>query len=270
MFSIIIPVGPGRDARRALESLAESGLTDEDEVIVVGDGHVLPIEEYGLGFKVLQVNTAKPSGASAARNLGVRSSTQPFLCFLDDDDAHQKGTLNFLRETLLEDSQCRACSLGWQLDSGRKVSLARRRLPRLADGNSIARRNLFGGCSSMLVHRDVFSKAGGFDESIPCMEDWDLWLRLSKLTQVHCLNRPLIRYFDHLAPRLSTNRKARIIGLKILMKKHEADWSPSVRAFHLSRLAAEYYKSEQGSWCSILQVRAPIASVSYAIRSLLG
>ena len=270
MFSVIIPIGPSRDGRRALESLVQSGLTDEDEVIIVGDGHVLPIEEYGLGFTVLQVNTAQPSGASAARNLGVRSSTLPFLCFLDDDDAHQPGTLNFLRETLLKDGQCRACSLGWQLDSGRKVSLARRRLPHLADGNAIARRNLFGGCSSMLVHRDVFSKAGGFDESIPCMEDWDLWLRLSKLTQVYCLNRPLIRYFDHLAPRLSTDRKARIVGLEILMKKHEANWSSSVRAFHLSRLATEYYKSGQGNWFSIFKVRAPIASALYAIRSLFG
>ncbi|MGJ8652844.1 MAG: glycosyltransferase family 2 protein [Opitutaceae bacterium] len=270
MFSVVIPIGPSRDGRRALESLSASGLSSDDEVIVVGDGHVVPVEEYRLGFKVLQVNTAKPSGASAARNLGVSSSTQPFLCFLDDDDAHEDGTLRCLREMLIKDPECRTCSLSWKFDSGRKVSAARRRLPRLADGSAIARRNLFGGCSSMLVHRDTFFEAGGFDESIPCMEDWDLWLRLSKSTQIHCLNFPLIRYFDHLAPRLSTDRKARIVGLEILLKKHDANWSSSVRAFHLSRLATEYYKSGQGSWCSILQVRAPIASFLYAIRSLLG
>jgi hypothetical protein len=41
---------------------------------------------------------------------------------------------------------------------------------------------LFGNCMcvhSVLIRREAFEKAGYFDESLSCYEDWDLWLRLS-------------------------------------------------------------------------------------------
>lgn len=268
MFSIIIPVGPGRDATRALSSLAASGLGIEDEVIVVVDGHVLDIESYELTFKVILQSTPKSIGVSAARNLGVRLSHNPYICFLDDDDAHLPGTLSKLRELVDCDLACKAWSLGWRMHSGRRVVHGRKSLPLFMECDSILKRNLAGGCSSMLVHRDVFEEALGFDEKMTCMEDWDFWLRIQKITKLCCTHGEWIEYFDHDQPRLSTSLSKRITGLEQLLEKHGSTWPTEVCSFHRARLAAEYYRKGESSWLSIFQPQAPIASMLFACKAL--
>ncbi|HAV13096.1 MAG TPA: hypothetical protein DCX06_06350 [Opitutae bacterium] len=268
MFSVIIPVGPGRNASHALLSLAASGLNSKDEVIVVADGHELDIESYNLSFKITLKSTPTLIGVSAARNLGVQLSRNPYLCFLDDDDAHLPGSLSKLRNLVVEETVCRAWSLGWRMHSGRKVAQGRNALPLQIQPDSILKRNLTGGCSSMLVHRDVFEKALGFDETMTCMEDWDLWLRIQKITPLCCLQGEWIEYFDHDQPRLSTSVDKRITGLTQLLEKHGSNWSSSVCAFHRARLASEYYRKGESSWLSIFQREAPIASMVFAFKAL--
>ncbi len=43
-----------------------------------------------------------------------------------------------------------------------------------------------------MIRRDLFDAVGGFDESLPACEDYDLWLRLSWRTAVPLIERPLV------------------------------------------------------------------------------
>ena len=43
-----------------------------------------------------------------------------------------------------------------------------------------------------MIRREVFAELGGFDESLPACEDYDLWLRLTATRPVFLIDRPLI------------------------------------------------------------------------------
>jgi glycosyltransferase involved in cell wall biosynthesis len=260
MFSIIIPVGPGRDARPALTSLAGAGLGAGDEVIVVGDGHLPPID---AGFAALPLRTlATPAraGANAARNHGARAARNGVLCFLDDDDQYAPGWRARLAAIVAADPACGAWSLGWRIQSGRRQRFARR--PRRITERSIWRRNLAGGCSSMLVRKEIFAQAGGFDAAMPAMQDWDLWLRLSRITTIAAVPPPpLVVYRDHSGPRISTDPQARVAGLARLLEKHGGHWPGGVRALHRARLTAARRRIGQARLPDVFQWRAPLASL---------
>ena len=51
--------------------------------------------------------------------------------------------------------------------------------------------------STVLAHRSLFAKAGSFDTSLRIGEDYDLWLRLSRLTEIIRVARPLALYRMH-------------------------------------------------------------------------
>jgi hypothetical protein len=57
--------------------------------------------------------------------------------------------------------------------------------------------------SSILMARDVWDGLGGFDESLPACEDYDLWLRLSLNHEVEFLEQPLIVKYGGHADQLS-------------------------------------------------------------------
>lgn len=267
MFSIIIPVGPGRDGRTALNSLRRAGLGLGDEVLVVSDGHSLDLDaEFGdLPLRVFSIIPRR--GANAARNLGAREARGEILCFLDDDDAYFPGALEKIGKAIKKEPDTHAWVLNWRMKSGRSFTLTL--YPKIITERKIKRRNQAGGASSMVVRKSIFKKAGGFDESFVAMQDWDLWIRLSRLTSIRRIREPLVIYNDVGRDRISTNRSTRISGLKQLLEKHSGNWGGSVEAYHRARLGAQCWKAGEGKWIHIFQKRAPLASIYFAIKILL-
>jgi hypothetical protein len=43
-----------------------------------------------------------------------------------------------------------------------------------------------------MLRRELFDAVGGFDESLPACEDYDLWLRIAVREPVHLLEAPLV------------------------------------------------------------------------------
>jgi len=48
------------------------------------------------------------------------------------------------------------------------------------------------GASTVMLQRALFTSLGGFDESLPVCEDYDLWLRLGHRVAVGLLDEPLV------------------------------------------------------------------------------
>lgn len=268
MLSILIPVGPGRDAHTALASLTKAGIQPSDEIILVGDGHAVAVPESLRSILPLHVHRIpNPAGANAVRNFAAARARHSVFCFLDDDDAYLPDALTTVRSAMEHHGDAPAASLAWRMASGRRQWCARRPA-RLRESN-IWRRNVAGGSSSMVVRADAFHAVGGFDPSLPAMQDWDLWLRLARTAPILTIPTPGVLYHDHDGPRISTTASARIAGLAALLDRHARHWPPSVRAFHRARLAAARYKAGLGPWHHIPQRRAPLASLAFAGRAVL-
>jgi hypothetical protein len=182
--SVVIPVfNMARWVGDAIESaLAQTVPAGDVEVIVVDDGSTdesaAVARRYAPRVRLVQ----QPNrGLPAARNAGVRASRGRFLCFLDADD-------RILPEKTAVQLACFAArpDVGLVYGGWRYVDEAGRPLPErgwsphegdvlepLLVGNLIC-------VHAALVRREPVERAGGFDESLTAVEDWDLWLRTAR------------------------------------------------------------------------------------------
>ncbi len=150
------------------------------EVRVVDDGSTDETPEMLARCRdrrVKVIRCERPCGVAAARNRAAAEAEGEWLAFLDDDDLWEP---TWLRCAL---SIGRASGAGtvygsrWLIDARRRVTGAM-----LAEHPDDVRRilswqNALGGPSAVIVRADVLAAAGGFDERLSALADWDVWLR---------------------------------------------------------------------------------------------
>jgi hypothetical protein len=107
--------------------------------------------------------------------------------FLDDDDSWQPakverqlfrfdtqsepGLVYSGRRAVDEDGNCLYC-----IPATKEGDLSRRLL----------QENCIGTTSSVAIRADLFDTVGGFDQELPALQDYDLWIRVARRTQVAC------------------------------------------------------------------------------------
>lgn len=183
---------------RALDSVLGQSFP-ADQCLVVDDG-----SEDGTGDFVRRsypgVTYLKQDhrGVSAARNAGIARSRGDWVAFLDSDDTWMPDKLERQRRTL-EGTEYVICHSNeiW-VRHGRRVNPMRKHKKR---GGWIYRHCLplcVVSPSTSLVRKDVLTEIGGFDESLPACEDYDLWLRLCARYPVAHIDQALVtRYGGH-------------------------------------------------------------------------
>src|SRR5690606_1892580 len=87
--------------------------------------------------------------------------------------------------------------------------------------------NIIGPTSVVGIMRDVFYEAGGFDELLPAMQDYDLWIRACKLCQVgldieHALNYRVSNNFEN---QITGSVEKKKIAVKHILKKYNTEIS---------------------------------------------
>ena len=199
-ISVIIPTfNRCEKLRRAIQSVRrQEGVPYE--LIVVDDGsedgtaRMIQEEFPGAGY-FFQSN----QGPAAARNRGVKQARGKWIAFLDSDDEWLAGKLETQLDFLKQNPGCKIVQTEeiW-IRGGRRV-------------NPMKKHQKFGGfifekclplCiispSAVLMSRDLFMDAGGFDESLPACEDYDLWLRVAAQFPVGLIAKPyVIKYGGH-------------------------------------------------------------------------
>ena len=157
------------------------------EVIVVNDGSTDDFETTVApysGNPRVKILTQPNRGPAAARNLGIAHAGGQWIKFLDADDWLAANAVSemmaiFARDPALGLVYCdftRVDAQGNVLDD---FSIARSR--RVLDGD-ILPSLLVGGYFSphtVLVPRTVLDRVGGFDETLPPSEDYEMWMRIA-------------------------------------------------------------------------------------------
>jgi len=223
--SVIIPTFN----RRALVAEAiESVLAQREadfELIVVDDGStdgteaaLAPLRDR---FRLLrQANR----GVSAARNAGARIARGQWLAFLDSDDLWLPDKLGTQMAFLRAHAEVRICQTGeiWIRNGVRVNPCNHHRKP---DGDVFlpSLHRCLVSPSAVVLRRDLFEAAGGFDESLPACEDYDLWLRLAWRTAVPLIDRPLVikrgGHADQLSRRYWGMDRFRVRSLRRLLEE---------------------------------------------------
>lgn len=251
MISVIIPCHNAEPyLREAIDSaLGQEGV--ELEVIVVDDGSTddspAIIQSYG---KRLRAFFQENRGACAARNHGLAEARGAYIAFLDADDRLATGALARLREALdkLPSDSCVYGDVVYIDRSGKRTGEGD--TTRLPDGMhpvaALIGQNLLTG---RLLHRtELIRKVGGFDESLPRGQEFDLHFRLA-LAGTGFVHQEItaLEYRRHDAPgRLSAhgftgkdplffyelNRK----HIALLEQKYGQDWPAETRASMAKRM----------------------------------
>jgi glycosyltransferase involved in cell wall biosynthesis len=178
----------------------------EPEIVVVDDGSTdgtaeALTTEFGDAVRVIR---ADHRGVAAARNLGVRSSRGALLAFLDSDDRWLPGKLAAQVALFEAAPRVQICQTEeiW-IRNGVRVNACKHHRKPSGDIFEPSLRRCLVSPSAVMLRRELFERAGGFDESLPVCEDYDLWLRIARDTPVPLIDRPLLAKHGGHADQLS-------------------------------------------------------------------
>jgi len=190
--SVIIPTYNRRDY---LQKALESVLSQDHplEVIVVDDGsddgtrEAIRIDDARLRY-FYQENRCP----AAARNIGIRNARYELIAFLDSDDRFARDKLR-LQTAAMSAAPEFLISHTDEIWYRRGKHLNQKNRHRKMHGDLFARslELCVVGMSTVMARRGLFEEIGLFDESLPCCEDYDLWLRTGCRYPFLLVDRPL-------------------------------------------------------------------------------
>jgi glycosyltransferase involved in cell wall biosynthesis len=172
------------------------------ELVVVDDGSTddtpSVIRPFLADRRIRYVRSDR-LGQSRAKNLGIGLSRGEFVAFLDADDAWLPTKLE--RQIAAFDAEPDVgvvhC-LRSLIDANgtavpRTANPAATRLDSTSQMDAFYVRNPI--CfSSCVVRRSIFDLVGGFDPLLDLAIDYDLWLRVARVTSFHCVPEDLVLY----------------------------------------------------------------------------
>jgi glycosyltransferase involved in cell wall biosynthesis len=164
------------------------------ELIVVDDGSIDNTARLLSSCDSrLQVLSQPHTGVAAARNAGVARSRGKYIAFLDSDDLWSPAKLAIQADFMEHNPEMHICQTEeiWIRRGVRVNPKARHRKP----SGDIFQRSLelcLVSPSAVMMTKELFYLAGGFDEWFPVCEDYDLWLRIAVAHPVFLIESPLV------------------------------------------------------------------------------
>ena len=235
--SVVIPVRNGKDyLQEALDSVLQQSFTDL-ELLLINDGSTDDdYDRYALQDTRIRVIHLTGTGVSRARNVGMAQSRGELIAFLDADDVWFPGKLEaqvryfdahpdvgvvfgkFIRWPALPGGGfAPANSLIQDVAPLTKTEEERSGwlYTRLLDG-------LLVGMNTAVVRRSVYEAIGGFNEAMRQGEDYDFWLKASRIAQMHSLDCNVALYRIHQASTM--HQLSHDNQLSILLKMASMRW----------------------------------------------
>ncbi len=222
------------------------------ELIVVDDGSTdetpRRLRDYGARLTVLSQGRR---GVAAARNLGASRAAGKYLAFLDSDDLWHPRKLQRQLAFMERNPDVQICQTDeiWLRNGVRVNPRNKHRKP----SGDIFRASLelcLVSPSAVMMRRELFERVGGFDESLPVCEDYDLWLRISKDIEVPLIPEALVTRRGGHADQLSRSTwgfdRFRVTSIANLMEAgldpEKAGWALEAMAKKVTILAQGFRK----------------------------
>lgn len=179
LVTVYIPTRNRLDLLKNAISSVLSQTYGNIEIIVVDDASEDATAEYltmlsSRNDRVFYHTHSQPKGANAARNLAIKQANGFFVTGLDDDDEMLPDRIEKLVNAYQDDCAY-VFSRYTLIDKSMKE-----KSPRLTIGDLTFDDMLFGNLTGnqVLAKKELFLKAGLFDEELEAAQDLDMWLRL--------------------------------------------------------------------------------------------
>lgn len=202
--SVIIPTyNRAHLIERSIKSVLNQTY-EEFELLIVDDGSTDNTKEVVGRIKddrIRYIQCGENGGAAKARNRGIAEAKYDYIAFQDSDDEWYPDKLEKQMKAMLEapeDIGLVYCEYHYNglngledISPNREIPLEQKQgyiFPQLLAGNMI-------GTPVMLVKRECFEKVGVFNEKFPCMEDYELVLRIAKNYRIEFIPEILVEVY---------------------------------------------------------------------------
>jgi len=203
---------------QAIESVLHQRTDQRVELVIVDDGSTtntkLVVNPYVLKYRdprgkvFVRYLYKENGGAAAARNTGIADTTAPYIAFLDDDDLCEPGRIQAQVEAMRRDG-----AVGLVHTSFRYVDVngefcddgpQRVDNPCVGDCVDVLLNELLVITSTIMVRRTFLEQAAAaephglpFDPKWIRSQDYDLVLRMARISRFAYVPEPMLRYRFH-------------------------------------------------------------------------
>lgn len=182
--------------RNALESVRAQTYKNI-EVIIAEDGKDTARQMIETEFSDLNIKyvcTGERKGRTVVGNLALSMATGKYLNFLDDDDLLFHNHVEMLVNSLQGAEEKAAYSVAYEsvvkYDEKKRSYREYKRFVRFNQPFNRIYLLVFNflPIQTIMFERSLYEQLGGFDENLDVLEDWDLWVRYSTLTDYKYVN----------------------------------------------------------------------------------
>lgn len=198
MISVVMPTykTEWETVEKAIVSVIRQSFRDWELVLIDDNPQDSPlklriaseIKKYDRKKIHLLVNDTN-RGANYSRNRGIESSTGEYIAFLDSDDEWDECYLKLVEEAIAQyNPDIISSKYRYVTIDGEFLSLEQKKY----EGNmyhDLIYEDCIGPTSAVVIRKDMAIKAGLFDENLPARQDYDMWIRMSKMGAVTHYNR---------------------------------------------------------------------------------
>ncbi len=183
----------GDTLRAAINSVLSQTYKDFD-FIIVDDGSTDNSKEVITSFKDPRIKYYKisHSGRSYASNYGISKSETDFIARIDSDDIFFSNKLE-LQINYLNNNPNISVIFSHSVLFDDSLRLRYWKCP---ESNADIKYQLMYlnpiNHSSVIFRKSIVTDVSGYSEEMDVNEDYDLWLRISKIAEFHCINEYLV------------------------------------------------------------------------------
>lgn len=226
--SVIVPAyNAAETLPRALKTVADQTLPPR-EVVVVDDGSGDGTYDIALGLVDgmkpvdLKVFRQENQGAGAARNRAVAEASSTYVAFLDADDEWFPEKLERVMPWLTEKGFSFLSHDLEVMENGKShIRHPSRHYQEAGDHFHALFRRGFISTATTVARREAVLKVGGFDVTLPAVQDFDLWLGIVGLPETRFVVIPEVLTRYHILPGSISSKVDRRLRCGLLtIKKH--------------------------------------------------